>query len=444
MNRKRKRLIVGALVALEVMICAAIVALFLSSGQALRNPRIFYVANTRTEGTVEESFETDVPATLELNNAYGDVRITASDETRILVKANKQAWGQNKAEAEAKLEALKVEMTLEGGRLRIDVDDPDEGMVYAFASTRASQVNFEISVPRQTAVIVNTRTGRVTLEGSEGDANLTSRYGPVVVQDVTGDLEVSTNNGDVSVLRCGSPEASVRLDSTFGNISLRQVTAQELTLNSNNGQLDLDEITVSNDLRLDSRYGQIDLDNVRARTLTVRSQSGSVSLYDGQFDGALDVFTQYGAVAVTRTEAGEYRIETNNGAIKLDGGHGSLWLHSRYGNITARNAHDATLDMVSGNGRLTFEGSLSVEMDHQLESNYGSVTLRLPSDTAVFVDASTDYGRIRCEFDVLVKGEGDEEERRTSGDELRGAINDGSNRLRIKTRNGDIDIETLD
>jgi hypothetical protein len=67
----------------------------------------------------------------------------------------------------------------------------------------------------------------------------------------------------------------------------------------------------------------------------------------------------------------------------------------------------------------------------------------LPPDTAVFVDAETDYGHIHCGFDVLVKGGADEKESRASGDELRGAINGGNDRLRVKTRNGDITIEAV-
>jgi DUF4097 and DUF4098 domain-containing protein YvlB len=105
--------------------------------------------------------------------------------------------------------------------------------------------------------------------------------------------------------------------------------------------------------------------------------------------------SKFGAVSVFSAAASEYKIETDNGAITLDGGRGPLWLHSSFGDIEVRSAQDATLDLVTSNGKVTFQGSLSTEADHLVESNFGAVLLRLPSDTAVTLDASTDFGRIR-------------------------------------------------
>lgn len=443
MNRKRKRLIVGTLLVVEVLICAAIVVVLAMSRffDLPRNARLFYVADTRAEETVEQSFAADGPATLDLTNTYGDVQIAAGESDQIVVKAIKEAWGQDTAEAKAKLQALQVKMAMDGGALRVQVEDPDRETSVVFGASRASRVRFEVAVPRQTSVVVDTRNGNITLKNSQGDADLTSRYGQVSVENVRGSLTVDANYGNVMVRRCGSEQATVDLYSRYGDITVRQVTAKELTLETNNGVLTLEDATIDGDPVLSTQYGRIDLDGVVAKSLKVKSQNGPIALNDGQLDGALDVFTRYGAVSVAATEAGEYKIETNNGAIKLDGGHDSLWLHSNYGDITVRGAQDATLDLSSGNGKITFEGSLAAKADHEVASNYGAVSLRLPPDTAVYLDAETNYGRIRCEFDVLVKGSGDDNESRSSGDELRGTINGGGKRLRIKTRNGDIAIE---
>jgi len=246
----------------------------------------------------------------------------------------------------------------------------------------------------------------------------------------------------VTVLRAGGEGATIDLHSHYGDVTAGQLTANELTLDSNNGKLNLEDAAVHGDLTLNSHYGLVELDGVRASSLTVKTQNGTINLRDGQVEGKLDLYSHYGAVSVAGTTASDYKIETNNGAIELDGGGGPLWLHSRYGDIEVRGAHDATLDLNTNNGKVTFEGSLSAETGHRVESNYGTVTLRLPPDTAVFLEANTDYGRIRCDFDVLVRGENDEkEERRSSGDELRGTINGGGESLRVKTHNGDVIIE---
>ena len=441
MNRKQKRLVLVALVAVEVLICAAIIAGLATLRFAFPRARFFYVADTRAEETVEQRFVTDGPATLDLTNTYGDVQITAAEGDRFVVKATKEAWGQNKSEAEAKVQALEVRMTMDGGTLQVQVKDPDRETTVVFGSTRGSQVRFEVEAPRQTAVVVQTRHGRVTLTGTEGDADLTGRFGPIVVEDVSGSITADTNNDDVTVRRSGGKGAKVDLHSDFGDITAREVTAKELTLDSNNGALELENVTVHGDLVLNTLFGKVELESIRAESLKVTSQNGTITLKDAQFDGLLDISSKFGAVSASSTAASEYKIETDNGAITLDGGRGPLWLHSKFGDIEVRGAQDATLDLVTSNGKVTFEGSLSAEADHLVEGNFGSVVLRLPSDTAVTLDASTDFGRIRCEFDVLVEGGGDDKESRSSGDELRGAINGGGHRLRVKTRNGDITIE---
>jgi len=440
MNRKRKRLIVGALIAVELLICVAIVAGLATFRFVFPRVRFLYVADTRAEEIVEQSFVTDGPAALDLTNTFGDIDITGGEGDRFVVKATKEAWGQDKRDAEAKVQALQVNMTMDGGTLRVQVEDPGAETIVGFGSVRGSQVRFVVTAPARTAVVVNTRHGRVTLTGTAGGADLTSRFGLIAVEDVSGDITVDTNNGDVTVRRSGDEGAAVELHSDFGDITAQEVTAGELALDSNNGALELEDVTVHNDLILDTRFGRIELGGVRAKSLKVMGQNGDITLQDARFDGLLDISTTFGAVSVSDTEASEYKIETQNGAIELDGGGGPLWLHSNFGDVDVRGARDATLDLVTGNGKVMFEGSLSAQADHLVKSNFGAVLLRLPPDTAVFLDADTDFGRIRCDFDVLVKGK-DDRESRASGDELHGTINGGRDRLRIETRNGDITIE---
>jgi DUF4097 and DUF4098 domain-containing protein YvlB len=482
MRGRRKRLIVSGLLAIEALICITIVAVLAISGSGLPPIRFFYFADTRAEETVEERFVTEGPATLDLTNTRGDVQIIASDEDRFVVKAVKEAWGRDKKDAEAKLQALEVKMTQDGDTLRIEVEDPEESASYIgiFYRSRANQVRFEISVPRQTAVVAYTHDGDLTLEGTEGGADLANHYGPVAVEDVTGDvtadthhgevavrrsggdqaaidltshygritiedvagdIAADTHNGGVTVRRSGGERAAVNLTSHYGSITVRQVTAGSLNLDSHHGALTLEDVTVDGDLGLNTHYGKVGLDIVQAGHLEAKSNNGNITLNEVQLEGALDLFTHYGTVRVADTEASAYKIETHNGAITLDGGHGSLWLHSHYGDITVRDAHDATLDLDTTNGNVSVEGSLSAASSHEVESHYGSVSLWLPSDTSVFLDANTTYGHIRCDFDVLVKGGQDDQERDSDGDELRGPINDGSAKLRIKTHNGDINVE---
>jgi DUF4097 and DUF4098 domain-containing protein YvlB len=523
MNNRRKRIIIGALVTIEILICVVIISVITTSGISLSPGSFFYVTDTQAMETIERSFATDGAVTLNLANRHGDIQITANDDKQIVVKAVKEVWGQNQDDAEARLQDLKVEMTMDGDVLNIQVNESDQKeMGFFFRETNASEVSFQIIVPRKAQVIVRTHSGRVNLQGIEGDVDLASRYAPISIEDVAGSIVAETRNEGVTVRRSGSEEATVKLLSTYGDIIMEQVVARTLVLDNRNGVLDLKSVVADESLTLRTSYGKVALQEIETGLLTAETRSedvtlrkvhtdgelnlsnrygniivteviagkmdiesnngtlkldrvtvggelvmdtgnveidiggvqadslqvigkGRITLDDVELEGKLDISTQHGAVEVVRTEASEYQIETRSDSITLDGGYGRLQLHNKYGDITVKNARDATLDLRTKNGRVTFEGSLSTAADHQVESEYADVLLRLSADTAVFLDASTEYGHIRSEFQVLTEDALDDQEEFRNRDMLRGTINDGSAndgaKLKVRTRNGNITLE---
>lgn len=80
----------------------------------------------------------------------------------------------------------------------------------------------------------------------------------------------------------------IDLHSDFGSITVRQVIAKELTLDSNSGALDVKDVTIDSDLILNTRFGEIDLDGGQAQSLTVEGQNGDVTMNDFHLNGALD------------------------------------------------------------------------------------------------------------------------------------------------------------
>ena len=519
LGKYRKRRIITGLVVVEILICFAMMAV-VWSGAAVPRFRFFYVADTQAEETIQERFSSDGrAATLDLSNVRGEVHIVAQDGDQFAVKAVKEVWGQNEREARAKLQAIEVEMAMEGNVLRVEVHDPEQHTISVgiVIGSRANQVNFEVVVPRQTTVIVGNRDGPVSVQGCAGGVTLVNRYGPVTVEDVTGDIFVKTRDDAIVVRRSGSKEATVELHNSYGTITAQQVTAkslaldgdngalgledavvsdvlvlktrygginvehvqagalnvetrddnvrlgdvtvsakmtlanqygdiivrdasaQELDIGSTNGTLSLDEMDIAGALTIETRYVEIDLNDVRAGQLEVKGHDKDITVTDVELDGTLDLYTQYGAIQATRVEATAYTIETKDDPIVLDGCQGPVRLHNKYGSITVENAKEVVLDLVTQDGDISFKGSLSDSADHKIENSYGDVTLYLPSDTAVSLVSSTQYGRVHCEFPVLTESNLDDSEKTGSDvDELRGTINGGGVELGIKTHDGDI------
>ena len=152
-------------------------------------------------------------------------------------------------------------------------------------------------------------------------------------------------------------------------------------------------------------------------------------------NAALDIETVNGGVRLAGTH-GKATVETTNGALTIDGVHGNLHLETTNGSISvARSAGAVEAE--------TTNGAIEVELtevpdgsDLVFETTNGGVTVRLPRDNRVSLDAATSNGRVSSDFDV--DGADSKSKRRLSGD-----INGGGGKLRVRSTNGSVTIEEI-
>lgn len=130
---------------------------------------------------------------------------------------------------------------------------------------------------------------------------------------------------------------------------------------------------------------------------------------------------------------GTGRIETTNGRIEVEGTEGALVLSSTNGGIKVIQAEGAVKASTT-NGSIQAELT-RVDGDLGFSSTNGGITVRLPRDARLSVDAATTNGGIDSDFDLAG---GESTRRRLTGD-----INGGGGTLRIRTTNGGVNIEEI-
>jgi len=132
---------------------------------------------------------------------------------------------------------------------------------------------------------------------------------------------------------------------------------------------------------------------------------------------------------------GTGRIETTNGRIEVEGTTGALVLASTNGNIEVARAEGA-IKASTTNGSIKAELTrVAADRDLGFDSTNGSVTVELPRDVRLSVDAATTNGGISSDFE-LAGGE-------SSRKRLTGDINGGGGKLHIRTTNGSVRINEL-
>ena len=177
---------------------------------------------TRTE-TIDRTFDVRPGAEVRLSNVNGGITITAWDQPRVRVIAEKKVKADSDQVQEA-LKELRVEFQQRDGGLVITTKYPEEDGFSSFfdwlkGDDIDAQVRYELQVPRSM------------------NLDISNTNGGIHVSDVSGRLELDTTNGKIETARCaGSLDAST----TNGGISaeLTQVTrGADISASTTNGRI---------------------------------------------------------------------------------------------------------------------------------------------------------------------------------------------------------------
>lgn len=148
-------------------------------------------------------------------------------------------------------------------------------------------------------------------------------------------------------------------------------------------------------------------------------------------NAVVDAGNTNGHIDLTGTH-GKASLETTNGHISVTSVEGDLTLGSTNGAIEAKGVA-GRVKAETTNGHIEVQLTrLPHDGDLTLETTNGGVTVKLPKDARLSVDAETSNGRIHSDFEVAGGQSGKHR--------LEGAINGGGGRLRVRTMNGSVHL----
>lgn len=148
-------------------------------------------------------------------------------------------------------------------------------------------------------------------------------------------------------------------------------------------------------------------------------------------DARLGIENTNGKVTVTGTR-GKADLETTNGGVVVDQAGGEIEIGTTNGSIEV--TRSAGVVQAS-----TTNGSIDVELDTAPDADQlsfsttnGSITLQVPGNAGMTLDAAATNGRVSSDFEVT---SGRSDRRRLEGD-----VNGGGGKVRLRTTNGSIRI----
>lgn len=177
-------------------------------------------------------------------------------------------------------------------------------------------------------------------------------------------------------------------------------------------------------------------------TLDIRSGDGSITVED--VSGTVTMRSGDGSIVGLRV-AGDVRATTDDGSIRLREAGGKVDVETQDGSVVVNGTFTA-LRAKTGDGsvRIAAEKGSAIESDWLIDTEDGSVEVRLPDGMNAVVDAATSDGSIRSNYPGLTvpetpDGEG---ERRDDGRQLKATLGQGGHTLRVRTGDGTIRFES--
>ncbi len=177
----------------------------------------------------------------------------------------------------------------------------------------------------------------------------------------------------------------------------------------------------------------------RSATLDLRSGDGAIKVED--VSGQLTLHSGDGSIVATRV-SGHILARTDDGSIRLREASGNIDVETQDGSIVV-NGTVTHLRAKTGDGsvRIGAEGESALAADWLVETEDGSVELRLPEAIDAVVDAATADGTIRSSFPGLTVPARSEDDS-SDGRDLKATIGAGGHTLRVRTADGAIRFES--
>ncbi len=331
--------------------------------------------------------------------AGGELRVSLPQGDVII-----HTWDRNQVSVEADGD--------DRGALRVEKNGNVVEVSLGSRGRRWRDVELEISVPRRFTLDIGTGGGDVSIQGDlEGLLEVSTSGGDIDFNDVQGEVRVTTHGGDIDG---GDISGNSEVRSHGGDIGLGNVGGK-LDVTTHGGDIELRE--VGGDLVAKTLGGDIDVTRVGGLA-DLTSQGGDISL------------DSVAAEATLRTGGGDISLRTAEGPVTAQTAGGDVEFRTVRGWINA----------VTAGGDIEVELIPSGSQGSTLESRGGDITLVLPSDARVTVEArvrirgfwkgkADDYG-IDSEFASTRYEEQDTEITGTY------QVNGGGPTIQIETVNG--------
>jgi Putative adhesin len=235
---------------------------FLAIALAVLLASTFAAAST-PQGTFEKTFQVGGPVNLEVQTHSGDILVRSGPPGSVSIRGKIYVgdhWLFGNRHADVSDIEQHPPIRQDGNSIHID-----------YVNARDISVDYEITVPTDTAIRSHTGSGDQTIEDIHGNAELQSGSGDMKLSRLTGEIRLQTGSGDVRAREISGP---VRGGAGSGDIEVEETGSGDIDLHTGSGNITARGIRGT--FRADAGSGDITAEGTQTSAWEIRTGSGNV------------------------------------------------------------------------------------------------------------------------------------------------------------------------
>src|ERR1022692_260812 len=276
-------------------------------------------------GTFDRSFQVSGPVDLEVLSRSGDITVRNGSAGTVSIHGKihvSDSWFGGGRKQEVQEIQNNPPLRQSGNSIRID-----------YVNVNNISVDYEITVPENTAVRAHTGSGDQDVQGLKGNVDLESGSGDMKLARLTGDLHFQTGSGNVTGHELAGP---VRAKAGSGDIIVDETGAGDVEIRTGSGNVTAKG--VNGGFHAEAGSGDIHGQGSPRNLWSVRTGSGNVTLQvpsEAAFD--VDISSSSGSVTlghpVTTTVQGRVQESRKSVVGKVRGGGPTISVHTGSGDV---------------------------------------------------------------------------------------------------------------
>ena len=368
----------------------------------------------------EESQAVAAAAPVDVDNAFGSVRVVSGEAGQVKVRIRKVVFRPTETEAREFAPRIRLVLTSEGGRLRVATNREALEQERRGQRQIGFETHLELTVPADTRLTVRNDHGAVDV-ADVAEADLRASFDDLTAERIGGPLKVDAQHGSATVRQSQGP---LTLTSRHGGVSVEDVKGT-VDVQAEHGRVALSRVGPA---KAATTHGDIVVDGVTG-DLEARAEHGSVEAH--QVAGKALIETSYDGIEVKQVD-GDARLTARHGGVVAEDVQGAVFAESSFDDVrllrigkdveatvehggleAADLAGPARIKVAGDDVTITgFASALDIEADRgsvemtpagpishpvSVRARHGGITLRVTPGSSLDVEAASTAGELQVD-----------------------------------------------